>query len=123
MNLRIAVIGAGPAGAAAGWHLATRGFAVALVDAAAFPRDKTCGDWLTPLALAELAVLGLDGATLDRAAPGHATVTTTRLAAPSRRASTHASGIPGACIPRRVLDALVRDRALAAGCEPVQRAV
>src|SRR5215510_11303905 len=109
MNLRIAVIGAGPAGAAAGWHLATRGFAVALVDAAQFPRDKTCGDWLTPLALAELAALGLDGAALARAAPGHAVVTATRLAAPNRRTSTHASGMPGACVPRRALDALVRN--------------
>ena len=78
-KLRIAVIGAGPAGAAAGWHLATRGCAVALVDAALFPRDKTCGDWLTPLALAELAVLGLDRTTLAQAAPGHATITATRL--------------------------------------------
>ncbi len=122
-KLRIAVIGAGPAGAAAGWHLATLGCAVALVDAALFPRDKTCGDWLTPLALAELAVLGLDRTTLAQAAPGHATITATRLSAPSCRTSTHASDAAGACIPRRVLDALVRDRALAAGCEPVQRTI
>jgi len=122
-NLRIAVIGAGPAGAAAGWHLASRGCAVALVDAAPFPRDKTCGDWLTPLALAELALLGLDRATLVQGAPGHATITTTRLTAPNCRTNTHVSDAPGACIPRRTLDALVRDRALAAGCEPVRRTI
>jgi menaquinone-9 beta-reductase len=121
--MRIAIVGAGPAGAAAGWHLATRGNAVTLVDAAPFPRDKTCGDWLTPLALGELALLGLDRATLARAAPGHATVTTTRLGAPNRRLSTYTSGVPGACIPRRILDALARSRALAAGCEAVQRTI
>ena len=121
--MRIAIVGAGPAGAAAGWHLATRGYAVTLVDAALFPRDKTCGDWLTPLALYELALLGLDRAALARAAPGHATVTTTRLSAPSRRLSTYTSGVPGACIPRRILDALARGSALAAGCEPVQRTI
>ncbi len=122
-NIRIAVLGAGPAGAAAGWHLATRGFSVALVDAANFPRDKTCGDWLTPAALAELALMGLDHAALGRLAPGHATVTATRLVAPGGRASTRVSGAHGACIPRRTLDALVRERSLAAGCEPVQRTI
>src|SRR4029453_14456420 len=52
-QMRIPIRGAGPAGAAAGWHLATRGYAVTLVDAAPFPRDKTCGDRLTPLAPGE----------------------------------------------------------------------
>jgi flavin-dependent dehydrogenase len=122
-NVRIAVLGAGPAGAAAGWHLATRGYSVVLIDAAHFPRDKTCGDWLTPAALAELARLGLDRAALGRLAPGHATVTATQLVSPGGRASTRASGAHGACVARRTLDALVRERALAAGCEPVQRTI
>jgi flavin-dependent dehydrogenase len=122
-NLRIAIVGAGPAGAAAGWHLATHGQAVTLIDAAAFPRDKTCGDWLTPAALAELALMGLDRALLGRLAPGHATVTATRLVAPSGHESTRSSVASGACIPRQLLDHLVRERAIAAGCAPVQRAI
>ena len=36
------------------------GSAVVLVDAAVFPRDKTCGDGLTPRAVAELSLLGLE---------------------------------------------------------------
>ena len=120
---RIAIVGAGPAGAAAGWHLASRGFPVALMDRAPFPRDKTCGDWLTPAALSELSALGLSRAFLNRLAPGYATVTTTRLVSPDGRESTRASGNPGACVPRRVLDHLVRERALAAGCEPLERTI
>src|SRR5437899_7915116 len=120
---RIAIVGAGPAGASAGWHLATRGHAVTLIDRASFPRDKTCGDWLTPAALSELSLLGLDAAALGKRAPSHASVMATRLVAPDGRASTRTSGNPGACIARRVLDHLVRERALAGGCEPLERAV
>ena len=118
---RIAILGAGPAGSAAGYHLASRGYAVTLFDRAAFPRGKTCGDWLTPAALAELALLGLDRDALARQIPGHAAVARTMLVSPDGRASERASGVAGACVPRWSLDDAVRARALHVGCEPVQR--
>ncbi|MGV9669222.1 FAD-dependent monooxygenase [Gordonia sp. NPDC003504] len=62
----VLVVGAGPAGAAAAAHAAAAGFDVVLADAAVFPRDKTCGDGLTPRAVAEMATLGLDGLLADR---------------------------------------------------------
>ena len=117
----IAIVGAGPAGAAAGRHLASRGHAVTLFDRAAFPRDKTCGDWLTPAALSELAALGLDADALNLGAPGHATITRTLLVAPGGRRSVHESAIPGRCIPRRVLDAMLLAQATRAGGEFVRR--
>jgi flavin-dependent dehydrogenase len=120
-NKRIAIVGAGPAGSAAAYHLAMRGHAVTLFDRAAFPRDKTCGDWLTPAALAELAALGLDRDALAQHAPGHAVVAHTMLVSPDGRASARASRMPGACVPRRMLDEAIRERALRAGCEPMQR--
>ncbi|MFU8857529.1 MAG: NAD(P)/FAD-dependent oxidoreductase [Deferrisomatales bacterium] len=53
-----AVVGAGPAGAAAA-HLAAEGYHVLLLDRDAFPRDKTCGDGLLPDAIGALGRLGL----------------------------------------------------------------
>ncbi len=55
----VLVIGAGPAGSSAAAWAARAGRDVVLVDAATFPRDKTCGDGLTPRAIAELDHLGL----------------------------------------------------------------
>ena len=54
------VVGAGPAGSAAAAWAARAGLDVVLADAAVFPRDKTCGDGLTPRAVGELQRLGLE---------------------------------------------------------------
>ena len=56
----VLVVGAGPAGSAAAAWAARAGLDVMVVDAAVFPRDKTCGDGLTPRAVGELCRLGLD---------------------------------------------------------------
>ncbi|WP_232676137.1 geranylgeranyl reductase family protein [Nocardioides sp. R-C-SC26] len=55
----VLVVGAGPAGSAAAAWAARAGLDVVLADAAVFPRDKTCGDGLTPRAIHELCGLGL----------------------------------------------------------------
>ncbi|MDT9592030.1 geranylgeranyl reductase family protein [Nocardioides zeae] len=56
----VLVVGAGPAGSAAAAWSARHGLDTLLLDAAVFPRDKTCGDGLTPRAVAELTSLGLE---------------------------------------------------------------
>jgi geranylgeranyl reductase family protein len=61
----VAVIGGGPAGAAAAITLARHGREVVLIDKARFPRDKCCGDGLTAGALRLLEQLGLDPTTID----------------------------------------------------------
>ncbi len=53
------VVGAGPAGAAAAYWLAQRGHRVLVVDKKRFPREKTCGDGLTPRAVFQLHQMGL----------------------------------------------------------------
>ena len=55
----VVVVGAGPAGSAAAAWAARAGHDVLVIDAANFPRDKACGDGLTPRAVAELELLGL----------------------------------------------------------------
>jgi geranylgeranyl reductase family protein len=55
----VLVIGAGPSGAAAAYWLATRGRRVLVVERKHFPRDKTCGDGLTPRAVRQLHDMGL----------------------------------------------------------------
>lgn len=63
----VLVVGAGPAGSSAAAWCARAGLDVLLVDAETFPRDKPCGDGLTPRAIAELHALGLGDWLTDRA--------------------------------------------------------
>jgi geranylgeranyl reductase family protein len=55
----VVVVGAGPAGSAAAVWAARSGRDVLVIDSARFPRDKACGDGLTPRAIAEMRLLGL----------------------------------------------------------------
>jgi geranylgeranyl reductase family protein len=55
----VLVVGCGPAGSATATWLARAGREVTVFDAAQFPRDKTCGDGLTPRAMGEVDRLGL----------------------------------------------------------------
>lgn len=56
----VIVVGAGPAGAATAYHLAAAGVDVLLLDKANFPRDKVCGDGLTPRAVKQMVAMGID---------------------------------------------------------------
>lgn len=56
----VIVVGAGPGGASAAYHLAQAGVSVLVVDKARFPRDKICGDGLTPAAVREILAMGID---------------------------------------------------------------
>jgi geranylgeranyl reductase family protein len=59
MKADVVVIGAGPAGSAAAYWLAKVGFDVVLIDAADFPRDKVCGDGVSPASVGVLESMGL----------------------------------------------------------------
>jgi menaquinone-9 beta-reductase len=56
----VIVVGAGPAGSAAAYHLATAGLDVLLLEKTEFPREKVCGDGLTPRGTKQLIAMGID---------------------------------------------------------------
>ncbi|MCN0178531.1 geranylgeranyl reductase family protein [Salinispora arenicola] len=56
----VIVVGAGPGGSATAYHLARHGVRVLLLEKTEFPREKVCGDGLTPRAVRQLVRMGVD---------------------------------------------------------------
>lgn len=56
----VIVVGAGPAGSTTAYYLAKAGLDVLLLEKTAFPREKVCGDGLTPRATKQLVSMGID---------------------------------------------------------------
>jgi geranylgeranyl reductase family protein len=56
----VLVVGGGPGGATAAYHLARHGVDTLLVDKATFPREKVCGDGLTPRGVKAMLDMGID---------------------------------------------------------------
>jgi menaquinone-9 beta-reductase len=55
----VLVVGAGPAGSSTAFHLAQAGLDVLLLEKSIFPREKVCGDGLTPRAVKQLVGMGI----------------------------------------------------------------
>jgi menaquinone-9 beta-reductase len=56
----VIIVGAGPGGSATAFHLARHGLDVLVLEKTEFPREKVCGDGLTPRAVKQLIKLGVD---------------------------------------------------------------
>jgi menaquinone-9 beta-reductase len=117
----VIIVGAGPAGSTAAALLARAGLHVLLADRADFPRDKTCGDGLTPRAVAVLDRLGVLPALQAR---GYQSISGAVTVAPSGAAFTSrfaeaCLGLPqfGMVVPRFELDDLLRQHAVDAGAQ------
>ena len=117
----VLVVGAGPAGSAAAYWLAKSGRDVVLADMATFPRDKTCGDGLTPRAIAELEEMGLSDWILQ-----HGTNQGLRAAGFGQELYLPWPGgsLPdyGSAVARTELDNKIREHALAQGASSVEGA-
>ena len=108
----VAVIGAGPSGAAAALHSVRRGFETVLIDSAEFPRDKTCGDGLTPRGLHQLNQLGVEvnSSYRNKGLKLHGFGTSATAPWPSTYPC-----VEGTALQRHRLDALLVDSSVAAG--------
>lgn len=118
----VVVVGAGPGGAATAYWAASAGLDVLLLDKASFPRDKVCGDGLTPRAVAELVRMGVplreeDGWIRNRGLRVHGGGHTIELPWPEL------SSYPGYGLARRRsgLDQLLVEHARAAGAKVLER--
>jgi geranylgeranyl reductase family protein len=110
------VVGGGPAGAAAAYWLAEAGLDVLVVERKTFPREKTCGDGLTPRAVKQLADMGLE----DAIARDHLRVDGLRAIAHGITIEMRWPEHPiypshGYVVRRRDLDQLVAERAVKSG--------
>ena len=122
LSFDVCIIGAGPAGATAAYLLRRQGRSVALIDRARFPRDKVCGDGITPRgarvlarigALDQVAAEGFSCHGVDIRGPG----LEGRTVEFTMRFDVGRSGGPSALIvlPRLSLDDLLLRHALASG--------
>ncbi|HET6154675.1 MAG TPA: FAD-dependent monooxygenase, partial [Marmoricola sp.] len=122
----VLVVGAGPAGSAAAAWAARAGRDTVLADAAVFPRDKTCGDGLTPRAIDELARLGLEewvrAHTVNHGLRAHGFGQTLLLPWPGP--GSNGTGLPsyGSAVARTELDDHLRTTAVKAGALAVDGA-
>jgi geranylgeranyl reductase family protein len=120
-HIDVLVVGAGPAGSSAAAWLARQGREVLLADADEFPRDKPCGDGLTPRAIAELGRLGIaewaEARTTNLGLRANGFGQTLHLPWPGGSLPNH-----GSAAPRLVLDAKIREVALAAGAHALDAA-
>ncbi len=113
----VLVVGGGPAGSAAAYWLARDGHRVVVAEKKVFPREKTCGDGLTPRAVHQLQEMGL-GPQLE----GYHRYDGLRAIAHGRTLEMQWPDHPvfpshGYVVRRRDLDRFVAENAEAAGAE------
>jgi geranylgeranyl reductase family protein len=115
----VVVVGAGPAGSSAAWHLARCGLDVVLLEKSEFPREKVCGDGLTPRGVQALHDMDVDTST-----PGWVRRRGLRVHGGGRVAEIDWPRLAswpdhGLVRTRRELDALLADHAVRAGARLV----
>ena len=114
------VIGGGPAGSTAALALARAGWSVGLVEKAAFPRRKVCGEYISATTWPVLRELGVADELASQAGPPVRRVGFFTGDAMVEAPMPHGGGEWGRAIGRDLLDAALLDRARAAGVQVLQ---
>ena len=117
LSTEVLVIGAGPAGAAAAHWAAESGRMVVLLEREAMPRERICGDALTPKAVGHLAEMGIDVTNSDFHQHHGLRMTAHGQSIELRWPTDHDHPNHGLVIRRRVLDNLLVEHALGAGAQ------
>ena len=110
-----AIVGAGPAGASAAYWLARAGHDVILLDKAAFPRDKFCGDGLTTLCLRELESMSFSADEIPSFTEVHGAMIRSPKGVQHHVPLPDGPGLYAAVARRTELDHALVDHALRAG--------
>ncbi|MEP6780729.1 MAG: NAD(P)/FAD-dependent oxidoreductase [Gemmatimonadaceae bacterium] len=128
LKTQVLVVGGGPAGSSAAWHLANYGLDVTLVDRARFPRDKPCAEYLSPECARILSSMGALSY-IEQAGAAHLTgmLIKTASGAAIRGEFVARHGFrgfrdSGLALPRISLDAILLDRARDAGVKVIEGA-
>jgi len=121
----VLVIGAGPAGASLAIRLAHAGWRVAVIEQARYPRQKVCGECLSPASLLRLDELGIADRLREHASPEIRRVAwmTRKQTAIADMPACRSGPYPyGRAIGRDLLDALLLERARELGVRIIQPA-
>lgn len=118
MDADVIVVGVGPGGSAAAHYLASEGFRVLALEKSHFPREKVCGDGLTPRAVRELGLMGVPTPESD----GWARNKGIRMVGGGHRLEFEWPDSPtyppyGLTLPRATFDHVLANKARASGAE------
>ncbi|HBB35713.1 MAG TPA: hypothetical protein DDZ80_30795 [Cyanobacteria bacterium UBA8803] len=113
---KIAVIGAGPAGCSAGYHLAKSGHQVTLIDKESFPREKICGDGVSLQSVQALSTMGIYPQDIKARVSEFTPINGLVLGVSNGNYHMQTTPLEGYCIPRFFFDNLLYERAINAGC-------
>jgi len=113
----VVVVGGGPAGTATAVMLKQRGHDVLILDEARFPRDKVCGEGVSPEAWRLLADLGVDGAVRALAPHPLRGMAVTAPDGTCFRGDYRGAPRPGFAVQRERFDRVLLERAREAGVE------
>ncbi len=118
MNLDVVIIGSGPAGSSAAFLLAQLGWKVGLLEKQRFPREKLCGEFISPEGVSDLSSLGLWPALAMHEPPP---VNRTRVTFPSGHNLKIDFESPGRGLSRSILDRVLFEQARRQGADCFER--